>query len=65
MLSHRNTIGLFLALTASLLVAAPAPAQDTERLDEIVVTATRIATPIDEVASAVSVITRDDIERRQ
>ena len=65
MLSHRHTVTLIIALTASFLVAAPAPAQDTERLDEFVVTATRLPTPIEEVASAISVVTRADIERRQ
>jgi len=43
--------------------AATAPAE-TARAGEIVVTATRVATPRREVASAMTVITADDIQRK-
>ncbi|MCP3736442.1 TonB-dependent receptor [Sphingomonas sp. RP10(2022)] len=56
------------ALTLATLFAAPAyaqiaPAPDGE--DEIVVTANRVAQPASEVGQAVTVVTRDEIDRRQ
>ena len=56
---------LALVVLTQAVVAAIATAQDATRLEEIVVTATRLPTPIEEVASAMSVITRADIERHQ
>jgi vitamin B12 transporter len=53
------------AITVHAIVAAAALAQDASRLDEIVVTATRLPTPLEEVASAITVITKADIERHQ
>ncbi len=50
---------------AHAIAAAPGLAQEATRLEEVVVTATRLPTPIEEVASAISVITRADIERHQ
>jgi vitamin B12 transporter len=55
------------ALAAGLLAAKPAVAQqpgDTIRLDEIVVTATRLPLPRAAVASAVTVIGGDELRRR-
>lgn len=57
-------------LTLGLLLAAPAAAQiaptaDPANTDDIVVTATRVAQPAAEVGQAVTVITRDEIDRRQ
>lgn len=47
------------------MACAPVQAQDTHAADEIVVTATRTAQTADETLAAVTVITRQDIERRQ
>ena len=57
-------------LTLGLLLAAPtaaqiAPTADPANSDDIVVTATRVAQPAAEVGQAVTVITRDEIDRRQ
>ena len=55
-------------LAAALLAATAAHAADdtpTQNLDTVVVTATRIATPIDETLAPVTVITRQDIDRMQ
>ena len=60
-----RAICLALAFAAPTIVAAPTAAQDVSRLEDIVVTATRLPTPIDEVASAMTVITAADIERHQ
>ncbi len=43
-------------------MASPSPIPETE---EIVVSATRIETPIDQIGSSVTVITAEDIEQRQ
>ena len=51
------------ALLSSIGAAHAADAPD--RLDPIVVTANRVATPLDEVLAPVTVITREDIERLQ
>ena len=61
----RTITTLAAALAVQAIVAAPALAQDATRLEEIVVTATRLPTPIEEVASAMTVITRADIARHQ
>ena len=39
--------------------------QTVKKLPEVVVTATRLATPLEQVASSITVITADDIERNQ
>ncbi len=47
---------------------APGPsalAQEPERLDELVVTATRLATPLSRVAASFSTVDAEEIERRQ
>jgi vitamin B12 transporter len=51
------------ALLSTMATAHSADAPD--RLDPIVVTANRVATPLDEVLAPVTVITREDIERLQ
>lgn len=53
----------FLA-TASVPIAALAAAQE-QTLPDTVVTATRIETPIEQVGSSVTLITADELERRQ
>lgn len=52
------------SLIALSLVASPAMAEDAQ-VDALVVTASRRPTPAEEVGSAVTVFTADDIERRQ
>lgn len=54
-----------ITLLASLLLWASAAAAATLTLDPIVVTATRTATPLSQVASSVTVITADEIEAQQ
>ena len=48
-----------------LLCPAFAFGQESLQLDEIVITATRTETPLDEVGSSVTVITREEIEQRK
>lgn len=50
---------------AAAICALPAFAQDAEEKDELVVTGTRFATPLDQVGRSVSVITAEDIDLRQ
>ena len=61
-----QAIGLLIAIAnigaTPVMAAQPAAAQ---QMDELVVTATRLATPRGRVASAVTVITAEDIQRRQ
>ncbi len=45
--------------------ATPSPTPGASQTEEIVVSATRIGTPIDEIASSVTVITDDEIARNQ
>src|SRR6202042_2960079 len=58
-----------LSSAALLALAIPARAQSENDLtvppESVVVTATRIATPVDQVASAMTVIDASDIDRRQ
>jgi vitamin B12 transporter len=66
MTTHPFAAGL-LAGAAALAAAAPLAAQqpgDTVRLDPIVVTATRLPTPLASTASAVTVITGDQLRAR-
>ena len=60
---HLGVASLFLAIAAPACAADPQPIQIT--LDDLIVTATRIPTPQDQVASSVTVITAADIARRQ
>ncbi len=57
-------LGLMFA-TAGNAIAEQPQTSAFERLPEVVVTATRIPTPVNEVASSMSVITAEDIERNQ
>lgn len=59
---HRSLTGITV-LMASLLANGNATAMESG--DEIVVTATRVATPAERTGSSVAVITAEDIERRQ
>lgn len=57
-------------LVASILLcisttAGSSPSDPAEQLDYVIVTATRMATPVDETLAPVIVITREDIERLQ
>lgn len=54
-----------LILAATPAVAQIAPTADPADSDAIVVTATRVAQPATEVGQAVTVVTRDEIDRRQ
>src|SRR5579871_1153899 len=58
-------LNLFQSLSFSLLCFAIAHADDGSELQQVVVTATRIPTPILEVASSITVVTAADIEARQ
>ncbi|MDF1587006.1 TonB-dependent receptor plug domain-containing protein [Marinimicrococcus flavescens] len=62
---RRPRLSVLLAAASPLVLAAGAQAQDGTALPELVVTATRIPTPAREVASSVSVVTAEEIERRQ
>ena len=66
---NRHLRDLLLSLTILLGIPAAARADDESEtpapLPQIIVTATRVPTPEDEVASSVTVITSDDIERLQ
>ena len=53
------------ALMSSIAMAHAADENTPDRLDPVVVTANRVATPLDEVLAPVTVITREDIERLQ
>jgi outer membrane receptor protein involved in Fe transport len=59
--SHRSLI----LLAPVFCVASLAKAEPTDLPDTIVVTATRIPTPEDQVASSITVVTADDIAARQ
>ena len=59
-------IGLLMA--CATIAAAPVLAEqagNAREMDDLVVTATRLATPRGELASSVTVITAEDIQRRQ
>jgi len=56
---------LSLALVGALLQPFTAFASDLTTLEPVVVTATKIETPLREIASSVTVITRQDIENKQ
>jgi hemoglobin/transferrin/lactoferrin receptor protein len=58
-LFHRSTLAAIAAGCAAAVAADPSPP-----LDEITVSATKIATPLLEVPATVTVITNDDVERR-
>ncbi|WP_200372025.1 TonB-dependent receptor plug domain-containing protein [Rhodovibrio salinarum] len=52
-------------LTLSLAMAAPSPTVAQQKMDEVVVTATRVPTRIEEVGASVTVIDRQEIEEQQ
>ena len=56
---------LFLCLLVAPSVALTAPPPDEEALPPIIVTATRIETPAEEITKSVTVITREQIETQQ
>ena len=61
-------ICLSLVLILSCIIPSLVFAESTstyERIDEITVTATRIETSVKEVPSSVTVISRDEIEKKQ
>jgi vitamin B12 transporter len=59
----RNQLVVLAAIGAGLSVPVPADAE--ERLDQIIVTGARAPIPVSDIGSAVTVIARDEIERRQ
>jgi len=61
----RNSSFAKYAFVALILAATGASAEPEEGPDTIVVTATRIPTPLSEVASSISVVSADDIAARQ
>ncbi|MEQ9042574.1 MAG: TonB-dependent receptor [Alphaproteobacteria bacterium] len=70
--SWAQSLALWSALLSAALITAPATAEEADAesetpmvLPELVVTATRIATPKEQIASSMTVITADDIARRQ
>lgn len=52
-------------LGLAFAIASTAEAEQTSKMGEIVVTATREETPLDQVGSSISVITAKDLEQRQ
>ncbi len=59
-------VGLFGASPVGFAqVALPTPSPGASETEEIVVSATKIATPIDQIGSSLTVITADEIQERQ
>ena len=64
MLSFRFVVTAAIAASVSTIVSTAAfAAKSDSTLADVVVTATRTPTPVDEVLASVTVITRDEIER--
>ena len=61
----KHSLTILVALGASALVPAVHAAADDDTMDQVIVTGARTPLSINAVGSAVTVITRDDIERRQ
>lgn len=66
----KNIVGGFVRLSscsavAALSIAAAFAEENADPLDTVVITATRTPTPLENIGSAVSVITREQIERTQ
>jgi len=59
---HRSLTGITVLLISSLSGGSAAALETSE---EVIVTATRLATPAERIGSSVAVITAEDIERRQ
>jgi len=62
---NKSALRLLAGVSALPFVALAAQAQEVQTLPETVVTATRIPTPADQVGSSFTVITADEIERKQ
>jgi vitamin B12 transporter len=64
--THRGTHGLLMIFSVLLVHPCLAQqAQEPERLDPVVVTATRAELPLSHVGSAVTVITAEELEQQQ
>ena len=61
----KNHSAILAAIGASIISCPVLAASDEESVDQIIVTGSRTPMSINSVGSAVTVITRDDIERRQ
>lgn len=61
----KNQTAMLAAIGASFVALPVLAASDDESLDQIIVTGSRTPVSINSVGSAVTVISRDDIERRQ
>ena len=62
----KHFISIFLSLTLFVVFPSFSLAQDKEvTLEKVVVTATRVETPIEEIASSITVISSKEIERKQ
>jgi len=55
---------LVVLLLLMLAVAMPAAAQETKKLDPVIVTGTKIETPAEQVGATVTVIDGEEIETR-
>lgn len=55
----------WMILLGCLLLSATAATAEIQKIDPIVVTATRTATPLSQIASAVTVVTAEEIEEKQ
>jgi len=60
----KHALSIFL-LFLLFFTSHKAQCQQPHRLDEIVVTATRVETPVEEVASSISIVTSKEIEEKQ
>ncbi|MBT6800293.1 MAG: TonB-dependent receptor plug domain-containing protein, partial [Rhodospirillales bacterium] len=60
-----NTLRLRILTFLFLPLITIQPASSSEQTEAVIVTATRTAQTVDDALSAVTIITRDDIERRQ
>ena len=61
----KSTLRILVALSASLVTSPVFAASDKDALDQIIVTGSRAPISAGDIGSAVTIITRDDIERRQ
>ena len=61
----KSTLRILVALSASLVISPVFAASDKDALDQIIVTGSRAPISAGDIGSAVTIITRDEIERRQ
>ncbi len=61
--SRARAVGLFVAIVASAIPSTPVPAQTTQTLEEIIVTARRRQVDLQDAAVAVSAITGQDFDQ--